>query len=156
MCFYVQTNWIKSREWDWDDDSLISQTGYFYFMKLINYDNNLYYNRSVFALSSARHVIVLWAPLLKSVKKCQAHGSNPGYWDINTNIYTTKLTDTFVHWWPNLIYIYEGRKPLLLRLPLRVGPTSVLWVSFLNGIHHAIWKKLRFATIMVFLYCKLL
>ena len=55
---------------------------------------NVYYNSWVFAHSSARHVSVLWAPLLKSVKKCQAHGSNPGYWDINTNIYTTKLNDT--------------------------------------------------------------
>ena len=41
--------------------------------------SNLYYNRSVFAHSLARHIIVLWAPFLKSVKKCQAHGSNPGY-----------------------------------------------------------------------------
>ena len=35
-----------------------------------------------------------WAPLLKSVKKSQVYGSNPGYCDINTNIYTTKLNDT--------------------------------------------------------------
>ena len=39
------------------------------------------------------------------------------------------------------IYIYEGRKPLLLHFSLRTGPTSVLWVSFLNEVHHVIWKK---------------
>ena len=35
-----------------------------------------------------------WISLLKSVKKCQAYDSNPGYWDIYTNIYTSKLKDT--------------------------------------------------------------
>ena len=62
----------------------------------------------------------------------------------------------FLHWWSNLIYIYEGRKSLLLRLSLRIGPTSVLWVSFLNEIHLVIWTKLKFATLIVFSYCKLL
>ena len=105
-------------------------------------------------LSTPRQRFV--GPTFKKCEKVSSSCSNPGYWDINTNIYTTKLNDTLYIDGRNLIYIYEGRKPLLLRLSLRFGPTSVLWVSFLNEIHHIIWKNLKFATIIVFPYCKLL